>query len=711
MLHPKERKTKFISMLFLIFALILTSVIPIMASEAANSSSTIEQAPEIFYPTELPPIQITSKSRIELKEASILPVQNGNTVTYTLSFVNNENYELPFIDYWARLETKSGTKFTLNLMGDSKETSTKIPPLSSTEVTFYANVGASVELTDLILDMVKFDFSYPDYQKSLGKFQLPANYSSITPEGMIKPIRVSGTPVHTKLETYTFNSSGAYTSNYIELEMNNVGNRKVTLPEYNYYLQTEAEIMYQLEASEPGEKSIQARDSIKISLDVETPNSVDMEQSKLIITMTSNGREIPVAEFELPQASAEEPHEPGSSIGKELEFKNSSGSYGIVLNSVQRLPWEDEDIIAADVTLINRDKKSLPMPSFRGLFELDDVELNDVELKFVSLDRIYGLKANAKTNIMMYIKVPYTFEYEDLQILLQEEDPKSLAVKSLVRFEYEGNSLTLPIIRAGQKHTLDDIGRRAEIDIRTVHTYAEENSDVFYAEIEMKNTEKRPTMMTRLKGYFKTNDDIYFPADVAVITDKMMPNDKALLSLSSELPKGYTMDDLQIVVGQGLNNTTLAIGEEEMGAYMKAVAMDLPDEKVSVTKELRDLEFMPNNMNIRNIRTTLKTIEGDSKGVVSFRYDLTEESPYFVNPKGHSLLMEFEVEDILYSKEFEIGTDLVEGTHDSEMIVDVHSILSKVVGLNEYKLNIYDVYEGHKKLIATKTMNWYVTYD
>jgi hypothetical protein len=705
MLHPRPKQFKFFMMVSLILILPLSSVLPIAASD------TGEVELKAFYPPKLTPVQVTSQSYIELKEALIFPVQGGKTVTYQLTFVNNENFEIAFIDYWARLESKTGIRYTLNLLDDGKDSNMKIPPKSTMDFSFSANVGSTTQITDLVLKIVRFDFSYPDYQRTLGTIQLPKNYSTIVPVDRLKPIKVSNSIVNTKVMEYSSYSTGDYDSNTIELDMENVGNRMVTLPEYNYYIQTPTGIMYQLERNDTELKTIQARDRKTINLTVETPKAVDMAQSDLIIIQTQNEREIPVAQFELPQASTEQPKDPGTTLGQEFEFKNSSGGYGMILNSVQRLPWEDEDIIAADVTLINRDTKSVPIPNFQGLFELDGVELNDMDLKFVSLDSIYGLKQNARTNILMYIKVPYTFEYEHLKIVLQEQDSKSSAIRDLIEFEYEGKDLTLTQIKENKKYTLDDIGRRAEIGIRTVHTYEGESSDVFYVELEMENIEKRQTLMTRLKGYFKTNDDIFFPAEVAVVKDKMMPKDKALLSFSSELPKGYTMDDLQIVIGQGLNDKTLAVGEEEMEAFMKAVSMKLPAEEVTVSKELRDLEFMPYKLNIRNIRTTLKTIEGDSKGVISFRYDLTDESPYFVNPEGHSILVEFEVEDIFYSKELKFGTDLVEGTNDSEVVVDIHSILTKIVGLNQYKLNIYDIYDGHKKLIATKTMNWYVTYD
>ena len=101
-------------------------------------------------------------------------------VTYTLTYKNNDSSPLMMIDYWSKVKTKGGTLFSPKLIAKDQEKKT-VAPGSTVDLTYVMKVGREVKLSDLNFLIVKWDFSQANYERTMGKFNVPASYSITTP--------------------------------------------------------------------------------------------------------------------------------------------------------------------------------------------------------------------------------------------------------------------------------------------------------------------------------------------------------------------------------------------------------------------------------------------------------------------------------------------------------------------------------------------------
>src|SRR5690606_20432116 len=105
-------------------------------------------------------------------------------------------------------------------------------------------------------------------------------------------------------------------------------------------------------------------------------------------------------------------------VGQSYTFNNDDGEYHVVLNSVSRLPLEDQDVITASFTISNEGTSTLPIPALGGKFVLDDVV--DQAAQTVSNDQVIGLQPGTEVQLQLYAAIPYTYTYSELKVVLQE---------------------------------------------------------------------------------------------------------------------------------------------------------------------------------------------------------------------------------------------------------------------------------------------------
>ena len=121
--------------------------------------------------------------------------------------------------------------------------------------------------------------------------------------------------------------------------------------------------MYPLDAKGIKDLTINPQVDKEIELSGSVPVSVKLEGWQLVIIQNAADVKLnlPIAYFELPPVSESD----SVDTGKAYNFSNKEGTYTAQMNTVQRLPWEDQDILTAGFTLSNYGPESLPIPDMR----------------------------------------------------------------------------------------------------------------------------------------------------------------------------------------------------------------------------------------------------------------------------------------------------------------------------------------------------------
>ncbi|OXM85960.1 hypothetical protein [Paenibacillus rigui] len=707
-------------------ALTLGSAVPALADDGSSSSSSSTGSNSSLSTGSAPAlgqINLNGDSFFEVKNVYLLPEKGSKTVTFTISVHNESSSDLLFIDYWIKLKTKDGNQISVRVLPQDKEKN-RITAKSVQDINFYATVNETTELKDLVFEVIKWDFSQPNFERSMGEVPVPEDYSVVTPVSEPHVIEMSGTQMRTTVKKVLMTKNEKNVTPTVILKLENVGNRTAAVPAYQFLIRTSQGYLYPLDAKNLKDVSINPQMDKEIELSGSVPASVSREGWQLVIVQYASDIKlnVPIAYFNLPPVS--EPDSVDSS--REYPFSNKDGTYTTKLNSFQRLPWEDQDILTANLTLLNHGEDALPLPELTGYFKLDDSI--KVEAKLIQTDKVIGLPKDGAVNYQFIGKIPYTYTFSTVKLVLQEKTGENTQ-EDLLDFVHRSELLNVPYYNVGEAVKVAGVGRSASYKVRAVNTYAGDTSDMFTVQLEATNMEKRFTDVSKLVAQFKTSDGIVYPAAITEIKNKVSPGGAALLLLSSEVPKGFLTSNMHALIGEAVTEGKFTELDAKPDAYVNASALWLPSEAFTVQNQLKNIDLYPYSLSIGSINTWLDRNELR----LTFDYELTKNALVESNMEGRKLIFGFEDEkgNKEFTKEFDFkdfdvlppdaSTNADNTTTDNKIRLGKHEkfritnqdddLIFHLETLKTYKLSIYDSFQGHKKLLASQKIDWFSTTD
>ncbi|GIP36156.1 hypothetical protein [Paenibacillus sp. J2TS4] len=685
-------------------------------------------------------VSIGGSNTIELKQASLSNEESGKIVTFTLTVNNQGSSEIQFIDYWVRLKSSTGTTFPVALFAADKDKN-RIPAKSSMDFRFSAKVNDQTNLKDLTFNLIQWDFTRSDFEKPIGTISIPDSYSLLTSVGTKRMASIGNEPIKNGVKRLSVSMNDTHFLPTIYFEMENTGSRGAKLPALQFNLRTAEGLLYPLTASGiDKDTTINPRVTKEVTLTGSIPISVDengwqLQVTQLIDLGDGTTVQVPVAEFILPDSSKEE-----VSLGSTYEVSNEDGTYNVRLDELKRLPWEDEDLLAAQVVISNPGTKSLPIPNLTGYFKLDDAV--EVDSTVIRGDKVIGLQPGQEITVQYLGKIPYTYDFSSIKLYMQEQKdsaPKEPnpgtpgggnegggKVEDLIQFVHNADMMIVPAVGSGQKQAIHDVGRKAQYSVKEVHTFTGKSGNVMVAMVEIENLEKRFNDISKLVAHYVAPNGTVYTANISEIKSSITPGGKALLHLSGVLPQEVKTNDLQLFIGQAVKEGKLAGKEDTPDAYIQPLAFALPLEKTKPQDDLRNIEFFPYSLSMSNIGTTMNFLTGDLK--FSFDYELGKDILVVSNTEDHKMVVEIADNDGKFkrSQEFSLdsaeegdkgeqpggGTSLKLGSHEAVLNFNDPELVYKLESLEKYTLNVYYQFQpGQRKLIASKELKWFYTAD
>jgi len=685
--------------------LTLNAVSPTLIAASNSPGTQAQQAQkQVVASKVLGKVNLDRPGYIELKDVIMLSHSSGKTVSFKATFHNEGNSDINLIDYWVYLRTKAGSKSSVRIVpGDSAKD--KVPAKSSVTLTYYVQVGSNVQLSDLQFQFIKFDFSKTDFEHTLGTISVPASYTDSAPAGQMRYLATDNTTVVASIDRYYLGKSEKYHRPNITLKIENIGNQSFTIPSYEFQLITAGGLAYPLSAKGIKDQTLTPKTDAEIQLTGSIPKEVDMKNAKLYLSIPVGETKIsvPVTAFTLPQYV----EQTGGAIGTEYAFSTDSGDYRAVVNSIHRLPMDDNDLLTTHITISNSGPETVTIPHFTGKFILD----NNVEIEgnAIIFDKVIGIKPNESISVQLYGSIPYTYEFSEVKVLLQEKDEDDRII-DLVEVIHNADLSPISSVAFGNSYTLDVIGQKAAISVRDIHTFEGRSDQIFAVQIDAENLEKRFSNIASLNAYFETEDGLLYPANVEISRDKVSPGGKALINLWQQLPKRIDTSKMKLVVGESV------IGEDgkPTGVYVNPVAFELPEENKAVPSDLTNLEIYPYTISISKIRTQINYEAG--RVLATFNYELSRDSLVTADSEQHRLLLEISDENgaIKFSQAFALtGEQALEiGSHSGEFFKDDREFVYKIETIKNYDFNVYHQFNNeYKKLIASKKIRWFTTTD
>src|SRR5690606_25662315 len=119
-------------------------------------------------------ISLEGQSKITVYDMMLFPTKQGNQLVFKADIYNANDSELSFIYYWLRVLTKQGTRHDVNMINASQGTT--VLPRSTKTYIFSALVDDQVKLSDISLQVIRWNFSIDGYEQRLGTVSISESY-------------------------------------------------------------------------------------------------------------------------------------------------------------------------------------------------------------------------------------------------------------------------------------------------------------------------------------------------------------------------------------------------------------------------------------------------------------------------------------------------------------------------------------------------------
>ena len=650
-------------------------------------------------------VNLKKDVKAEISNLVLVPSNNGQLLGVTLTIHNNGDTEFDSVDYWLEIHSKSGTKYSISIANDVK----KITAKTAQDLIFYSQVGSEVKYSDLVFHLVQWDFSYDNFRKVIGKIEVPSSYNPITAGTSNRLIAAGDTRLSLAVVQANIGQSEKYYRPNLRLKIKNVGKQALTLPDYEFTILTGNGLNYPLTVKNIKGTLLNPLSEEEFQLTSSIPSEANKEQWKMVVFLPINdgAKKVPIAIFDLPETKVTG----GDDIGKFYTFTTIDGIYEVRLDSLNRLPLEDNDLIIANMTLKNASNETLPIPEFSGKFLFN----NTIEKPGAvsTNNKMVGLLPGEQVQIQAVSSIPYTFATNDVKFTLQQKDESE--VVDLVQFENGGKFNSIPLVKVDQLYNIDDVGYRSELKINHLMTFGGSNANIVAAQINVKNMESRSTDLQKLAGYFENEDGTVYNATFENIKEKLSPGGNAILYAWATLPKNVPTDNLKLVIGKAVENNTGT--ETQLMGYVNASLFELPPEK-EIQKHLQQIDLHPYQLSIRRVTSQYKYVSSP-QAIFDIEYTLTKDLLTKANTDEQRIVIEISdnYSDAVYSQTFNFpeagaasGSALELGNNSFRMIWDDEKDMDAITSFKDYNINIYlEFKSGYKKLLATETIPWLVS--
>ncbi|MFC0215889.1 hypothetical protein ACFFK0_26175 [Paenibacillus chartarius] len=697
----------------------------------------------------------------EVRNMYIIPGASSTQLTFKVRVYNNDDREMFFMDYGMRVFSADGGELNAKLLAKDKSKN-RIGPHAYEDFTYAADIPLPFQFPGVTFKFVMWDMNYVNYERPLSQIVTAADYSFVTPQGRTRVADVAGTQLEIGIPEARLSRNERNWLPTVWLTLNNVGIKSIEAPGVQAYLRAADGALYPLTMKPLADKALNPRAAKRTEWTATVPATVPTEGWQVVLTEPESGQTAETAEpaeVRLPIATLELPAFTSSTSGQaqtEYAIQSATGLFGVTLNALERMPWEENDLVSADITLVNKGEEALPLPELLGYFLLDGKV--KVEAKAVRLAEQIGIAPQGQARIRLYGKIPYTYSFAKAKLVLQEkekaEDGGTDRTVELLTLESDQTTLNMPLVAEGQSWLTTNAGREAELTVRKVQVYESELNDLYVAELLVRNQGLRPRAIGERTAFLKMEGGALFPATLTQSRAKLAPTGRALVTVSAVLPKGLVQEGKRAeallvgdsvtdgaltasagttdTVGTGTSTAATASGGTETAAagtgaqaaqsaqsarpdaYVNAAMFALPAPQRNTADTLLGLELYPFTVSFSKFASSVDFV--NSQLTIRFHYKLGQDPSVLANTEGRKVILEFvdgKDSTIKFTQELSLGAAyakegaLTLGEADYEFMKVDKQMVPNMSFSTPYTLNVYDVMPGgERRLVAAQKLSW-----
>jgi hypothetical protein len=612
-----------------------------------------------------------------------------NYVSVGLNLTNG-GYRI-FEDPKLKFVIKTGDGVSYPLSADPTSVEYKIQPQDNKTLNLMTAIPKSINLNKMELQVLQDDET-AKITLPIGTIQMPnaTNKSLATEPNQDATVQIGNGKVEVSVTGMTTNQSFDEHNVSIRVRILNSSGKVVTLPKYQFELQTTDGYRLPISTTALDNAKMQPLEEKNVTLTTTIPANVSAESPQLFMSVPSaedskDNFNYPVAIFNMPEGVPAQ-----NTIGEKQFVQTNQGLVGFSLDSLQRLPWTDGDLVVAKVTIRNPNMKTMLVPELLGELKIDSAKLtSDTKLVSAQAGRLLG--GLTSTEVYAVAKVPSFLDFQQVQVSLLEKVGESSS--EWMQFSYAGKLPSLPVITKDKSYKLESSGRTQDFRVHRSFVYSGTSSDIIYTELEATNLEDRQLDLSQITGAYQASGGQTYKATAKQIETSTGPEEKSIITLWAKIPKKISTTDMKLVIGEGIADNKLAPVKGDITGYVNAAAMELNVVQPSVKGNLSSLDMFPYTLNVKNVRATLS---GSTSVSLVFDYSQTRNMDYAIGEFEHKYLIEVvDSTGRTFEKEFTPETDLKVSNGASASFSFDDAVFENRRG-GSFTFNVYDLFQGQK---------------
>ncbi|UNK19241.1 hypothetical protein MNQ98_04165 [Paenibacillus sp. N3/727] len=615
------------------------------------------------------------------------------------------------------LVTGSGTSFLLQR--EAGKDGSPVQPKEKKLVYYITEIPSYLKTTDL-----RFQWTENDETLKLAlpvaAFKLPAATAptwDIAP-GSVKTLTLQGNRVDARVRKATLRASDDQAVWNIEIAFKNKGNKPAQVPAYEYAIKaSEGSFHPYVPADKTAAITLRPKEEKTISMEISLPLNLKQDRLKLQMiessgsdlpakppadsdesgsttTATDNsGRMIvPIAYFSL---SYQEEHK--ASIGVEYDAQTANG-FAYTVESMQRLPWQDTDLIVAKLRLRNtHDSNSSLLPELKVNVKADErTVLAGSEVIADEQGSLIAPGGSAEVYVMT--RIPYTKNIRSLRFELFTQ--KDTAKSPFLTLTTSGTMRSIEALEKGKSYSIKTPGKRADAQERRTVIYDGTDSDIIYTELTLTSGEQRRVQAARLKGYFQSTDGNIYEADTVQPETALQPGAKQSVVFWARVPKGAA-SDISLAVGTAMSGGKLAETGKDITGVLAVKKLQLNPVRPAVSSGLTQLDWFPYKVSVTNAVGHLQ--EGSSTISLKVTFDVKRSESITAADAGHKLILII-TDQLGNTQERTLtpGTDIqVPGTRSASF--ELTDELYKKLRSGGFKLTLVDEFQNERITLGSQS--------
>lgn len=536
--------------------------------------------------------------------------------------------------------------------------------------------------------------------------------------GATKKLTIKGVPVEARLRQASLRASGGEGIWNIEMSFKNKGKKSVEVPSYDFAIKASEGSFHPYNPDNKAGLTLRPGEEKTMSMEISLPLELKQDKLKLQMIESSDGAPastppvnpaepgsesasgaqekvlLPIAYFEIQYQT-----ERKASIGVEYDAQTAKG-FAYTLVSMQRLPWQDTDLIVAKLRLRNtQESKSLPLPELKANVTSDErTVLTGTEV--IAEEQGSSIAPGASTEVYVMARIPYTKDIRSLRFELFTQ--KDTAKTAFLTMTTSGTAQSIEVLEKGKPYSVTVIGKRADAQERRTVIYEGADSDIVYSELLLTSNEQRRVQAAMLKGYFQSTDGKIYEADTIQPEAALQPGSKQSVVFWARVPKGAA-SELGLALGTAMSGSKLAETGKDVTGVMGVKKLMLNPVRPAASSGLTQLDWYPYNVSVTKAVGHLQ--EGSSSISLNITFDVKRSESITAADSGHKLILI--IKDALgqtQERTLTPGTDIqVPGTRSVSM--ELTDDQYKKLRGGWFNLTLVDEFQNERITLGSQSYN------